>query len=113
MTPLYDVLSTWPIMGNKANNLSWHKAKLAMAFRSKNFHCKLKDISPRHFYTVAGKLGLGGEIRKTIQDILEITPKVISDVTNMLPKRFPMQVADSIITGVRESAEVIQRYSKT
>jgi len=112
MTPIYDVLSTWPIIGNKTNNLSLHKARLAMAFRSKNVHYKLKDISPRHFYTVAGKLGLGGEIRTAVEGILEMTPKVISNVTNMLPRRFPVQVADSIITGLRESAEKIQRYSK-
>jgi serine/threonine-protein kinase HipA len=112
MTPLYDVLSTWPIIGNQANHLSWHKARSAMAFRSKNVHYKLKEILPRHFYSVAEKLGLGGEIKDTVEDILEKTPVVISNVTNILPKGFPMQVADSIITGLKESAEKIQRYSK-
>jgi len=31
LTPLYDVLSAWPVVGSKKNELPWPKAKLAMA----------------------------------------------------------------------------------
>ena len=55
MTPIYDVTSMRPIIGEKANHLSWHDAKQAMAFRSANAHYKLKEIYPRHFYSVAKK----------------------------------------------------------
>jgi len=109
MTPLYDLLSAWPIMGNKANHLSWHDARLAMAFRSRNAHYKLKDIYPRHFSIVAGKLGLGGEIDSIIEEILAATPKVISNMEAILPPEFPQRVADSIFAGLKESAEKIQK----
>jgi len=109
MTPLYDVLSTWPILGEKANHLSWHNAKLAMAFRSSNAHYKLKEIYPRHFRVVAKKLGLGGEIDSIIEEILVATPKVISGVNAMLPPDFPSQVSDTIFAGLEESAEKIKR----
>jgi hypothetical protein len=31
LTPLYDVLSFWPVAGGAANNIQTHKAKMAMA----------------------------------------------------------------------------------
>lgn len=31
MTPLYDVISVWPVVGNAANQVPWRAAKLAMA----------------------------------------------------------------------------------
>jgi len=109
MTPLYDVLSAWPIMGNKANNLSWHDAKLAMAFRAKNAHYKLSEIQHRHFFSAAGKLGLVGEITSIIEEVLKTTSKAISSVEAMLPPEFPQRVAGSIFAGLKESAEKIQQ----
>ncbi|RLL52737.1 type II toxin-antitoxin system HipA family toxin [Mariprofundus sp. EBB-1] len=110
MTPIYDVLSTWPIMGEKPNHLSWHDAKLAMAFRSNsNTHYKLKDVYPRHFRAAAAKLGLAGQIDSIIEDILLATPTVIRDVGAMLPEQFPLRVAETIFAGLEESAVKIQR----
>jgi len=105
LTPLYDLLSVWPIMGDKANNLSWHEARLAMAFRSSNPHYKLKDICPRHFHLAARKLGLAGEIDSILDEIIAATPGVISHVGSMLPSGFPQQVVDSILAGLKGSAE--------
>jgi len=112
MTPIYDVLSTWPIIGKGGDQLSPHDAKLAMAFRSKNTHYKLKDISPRHFFTVANKLGLGGEVETMIDEVLDATPKVLKDVEAMLPKGFPQHVAESMFSGLRTSADSIQVYMR-
>jgi len=109
MTPLYDVLSMRPIIGEKAYHLSWHDVKQAMAFRSRNTHYKLKDIYPRHFYSAAKKLGLAGEVDSIIEEILVATPKVISSVGTILPAGFPQRVADSIFTGLKESAEKFKR----
>lgn len=109
MTPIYDVLSARPIIGEKANHLSWHDVKQAMAFRSTNAHYKLKEIYPRHFYSVAKKLGLGGEVDSIIEEILASTPKVISDVGTMLPTGFSPLVMDTVISGLEESAEIIKR----
>jgi len=108
MTPLYDVLSTWPIMEEKANHLSWHDARLAMAFRATNTHYRLKDIYPRHFKSAANKLGLASEVGSIIEDILTVTPTVIINVSAMLPTQFPQQVADSIFTGLDRTAEKIK-----
>ncbi|PCI43405.1 MAG: toxin HipA [Proteobacteria bacterium] len=110
MTPIYDVLSAWPIIGEGSGHLSWHDTKLAMAFRAKNKHYKLKDISTRHFFDVANKLGLGGEVGGMIDEIIEATPKVLQDVEAMLPRAFPAEVAEPILKGLAESANSIQSY---
>ena len=109
LTPIYDVLSTWPILGEGPNKLSPHKAKLAMAFRSKNAHYKLKDIIPRHFFAAAEKLGLAGEIEGMLEEIVDETARVIRDVKNLLPENFPEQVSTAIFKGLQESAEKIQQ----
>ncbi|MDQ6967254.1 MAG: HipA domain-containing protein [Mariprofundaceae bacterium] len=109
MTPIYDVLSTWPIMGKKANQLNPHDAKLAMAFKSKNVHYKLKEICPRHFYSVAEKLGLGAQVHEMLMDIVEATPDVIGKVKAMLPTVFPAPVTDAIFAGLNKCADEIQR----
>jgi hypothetical protein len=33
LTPLYDVLSSWPVVGKRADQLDIHELKLAMALR--------------------------------------------------------------------------------
>jgi len=108
MTPMYDVLSTWPIMGEGSGRLSWHDAKLAMAFRAKHKHYKLKDISTRHFFDVANKLGLSDEVGGMIDEVVEATPKVLQDVEAMLPRDFPAAVAETIFKGLTESADSIR-----
>jgi len=110
MTPIYDVLSAWPIIGEGSGRLSWHDTKLAMAFRTKNKHYKLKEISPRHFFDVADKVGLGDEVGEMIDEILAATPKVLEDVEAMLPASFPQQVAAPIFKGLTESADSIRAY---
>ncbi len=105
MTPLYDVLSAWPIIGKDANHLQWQDVKLAMAFRTKNAHYELSYIQRRHFNGVAAKLGLGESAEDIIGEILLATPGVIKTVQGMLPEDFPVQVADSILQGVNKSVE--------
>ena len=59
LTPFYDVLSAWPIIGRGPNLLSRHKARLAMAVRGRNVHWKLGEILPRHWDALAKAAGLG------------------------------------------------------
>jgi serine/threonine-protein kinase HipA len=110
MTPIYDVLSAWPIIGKGSDRLSWHDTKLAMAFRAKKKHYKLKDISPKHFFDVADKLGLGDQVVGIIDDMMMATPKVLKDVEAMLPIDFPPQVSEPILKGLKDSADSIRAY---
>lgn len=104
LTPFYDVLSAWPIIGNGPRLLQWQKAKLAMAVRSRNAHWKLKDIVPRHWDAVA-RLGGLGDAADLIAEVLRQTPAAIAEVSRHLPRGFPARVSDRIFTGLQEQAK--------
>ncbi len=108
LTPLYDVLSIWPIIGNAANKISWHNARLAMAVRGKNKHYLIKDIQRRHFNGMAARCGIGQSAEPLIGDILAATPAVITSVQKNLPKGFPQRVLDGILTGLSKSAKQLE-----
>ena len=106
LTPLYDVVSAWPVIGNGRNEISWQKASLAMAVRSRNAHWKLKEILPRHWDAVARAAGLSaGEI---IAELISETPKAISAANAELPRGFQSRVSDAIFAGLRDQAKRLQ-----
>lgn len=104
LTPFYDVLSAWPIIGRGPNQLARQKAKLAMAVRSKSPHWKLTDILPRHWDSVA-KLAGFGDAKALRAEIAEQLPGVISSAHAQLPSDFPAHVAQSIFDGMSASAQ--------
>ena len=108
LTPFYDVLSAWPIIGRGPNQIVHQKAKLAMAVRSKNPHWRLVDILPRHWDVVARLAGLGNADGLR-QELIEQTPEVIDRVQSALPAGFPQPVAEVIFQGLRESARRLGR----
>jgi serine/threonine-protein kinase HipA len=108
LTPLYDVLSIWPVMGERPNEVSWHNARLAMSVRGKNKHYLLKDIQRRHFNAVAEQCGVGETAERLIRDILDATPAVIASVQKDLPKEFPQHVLDAILQGLMKSAKQLE-----
>ena len=108
MTPLYDVLSILPNVGNAPNQFNWHKAKLAMAAKGKNRHYLLKDIQRRHFNAMAPACGFFPNAEPILETIFARTPGVIENVRAMVPKDFPGHVAEAILRGLRRSVEALQ-----
>ncbi len=108
LTPLYDVISIWPIIGSGVKKISWHNAKLAMSIRGKNKHYLVKDIQRRHFNQTAGRCGLGETAEPLIKEILAATPRVIAAVQTELPKGFPQHVLDAILNGLANSAKQLE-----
>lgn len=102
MTPLYDILSAWPIIGKGPRQLAYQKAELAMAVRGKNTHYELAGIRRRHWDNVANLAGIK-DASEIIADVVSAVPSVISDVQSRLPKEFPASVADKIFTGLDQS----------
>ena len=108
LTPLYDVISIWPIIGRGAKKISRHNAKLAMSMRGKNKHYLLKDIQRRHFNQTAVRCGMGGTAEPFIKEILEATPGVIRSIQTELPGDFPQQVLDTILQGLVDAARQLE-----
>jgi serine/threonine-protein kinase HipA len=91
LTPLYDVLSTWPLIGKRADQLDIHDVKLAMAVRASNAHYKVMEIQPRHFRTLADRYPGA----RAWQSMLELAGRVEAAV-EALGKRLPEGFAESV-----------------
>jgi serine/threonine-protein kinase HipA len=107
LTPLYDVLSAWPIVGNRANQVSFERMKLAMALPGSRPHYLLKTVQRRHFDELAKRLGLKTELDRVVADVVERTPRVIDAVQRGLPRGFPQPLLDSILDGMRRQAHLL------
>ena len=103
MTPLYDVLSAYPMLGAGPNQINPHKIRLAMAVRGKNPHWKMRDVLRRHWNEVARRHGVAESADALIAEIVRITPAVIARVGARLPAQFPAHVADSIFAGLQDA----------
>lgn len=100
LTPLYDIMSAWPVIGDGAKNFQWQKVKLAMAVRSKNAHYRISEIQRRHWNRVAKENSLGEDFEPTIQHFVNTVPRVIEAVSARLPENFPKSVSEPIFNGL-------------
>ena len=104
-TPLYDVLSAHPIIGTRRNQLSPHRARLAMAVCGKNRHYVSGDIQSRHWIAQGARVGLTeGDVRAAMADVAARTEPAITEVARHIPVDFPTDVADAIFDGMRRQA---------
>jgi serine/threonine-protein kinase HipA len=113
LTPIYDVMSIWPIEGNGPSQISRHKIKMAMAVSGKNRHYKLKEIHRRHFNAMARKCHYGNDAEDLIERILAATPAVIGAVSARLPADFPAIVSDRILAGLANAARSLRAMPAT
>lgn len=104
LTPLYDILSAWPVTGVGPNHLDSNKLKLAMALRGNPIHYRIKDIQRRHFNATAQQCGFGPDMERIIEHVLAETPRVIAQTAASLPAGFPEDVFESITQGLMRSA---------
>jgi serine/threonine-protein kinase HipA len=108
LTPLYDVLSAYPVMGNGPNMLSPYKARMAMGLWGKNKHYLWKNMQKQHLLTTGTACGLSESVcADLIDDMIGKTPDVIALVSGQLPAGFPAQVADAIFEGVSCRAKAL------
>jgi serine/threonine-protein kinase HipA len=113
LTPLYDVMSIWPVEGSGPNQWSWFKARLAMGMWSRSKHDAFRDVQRRHFNTMALKCSYGATAEPLIQRLIDETPKVIERVSAELPERFPVRVAERIFKGLKSSAAKLEKMPAT
>ena len=104
MTPLYDVLSAWPIIGNGANLVSPRRARLAMAIRGKNTHYHLHEVQTRHWQALALQSGVPGAFDAMVAMVL-LLPSVLEHMATQLPEKFPIKVFKPIRTGMLAQAQ--------
>lgn len=111
LTPLYDVLSAFPVLGTGKNSVSPHKVALAMAVHGSNTHFKMREIQRRHWNQMARACGLGSSAEPIIGRLLDTGAAVIAQVQEGLPRDFPGDLADRIFHGLTDSLERLARMT--
>ena len=100
LTPIYDVLSAYPVLDNGPGLLQEKKAKMAMALVGKNRHYKWSELHRRHLESTAKACGVEVSGKTLIDDLIATTSEVITQVTAKLPVGFPELVAKPILDGL-------------
>jgi serine/threonine-protein kinase HipA len=99
LTPLYDVLSAWPIIGNGPNRVPYPRARLAMGVKSAHMHYRLRDIHARHWRQLANSVGVGAWERMVA--VADDVDRVLGTVEVELPPDFPPSVWTAIAAGMK------------
>lgn len=101
LTPLYDVMSAYPLIEKK--QLRHDKIKFAMAVGN-NRHYKLKEIQQRHWLQTAKKAKFSeAQTKQIIDELIENTPQVMKMLQKKLPKNFPKDIANPIFKGIHDA----------
>jgi serine/threonine-protein kinase HipA len=105
LTPLYDVLSVYPLM--QSNMIPRQKAKMAMALRGTNKnHYLWEKIQPRHFLSTAKTINFPQKKAKQIlSEMLEQVDDVATQVLEKLPEGFPPDISAPILEGMTRLAK--------
>jgi serine/threonine-protein kinase HipA len=99
LTPLYDVISAYPLIANK--QLQKQKIKMAMALEGKNKHYHWDKIQRRHFLETAEKSRYSQDKADSIiTELLNKTEEVITTITSRLPENFPEKISSPIFEGL-------------
>lgn len=113
MTPIYDVLSAWPIIDDTAEpskhtTQAYKKAKMAMSVRSDggDKKYKLSEIQLRHWKSEAERSGIPGAWDAMLEMIGNLD-QALDAIEHELPPDFPRQVSAPIFKGTRMH---IQRF---
>jgi serine/threonine-protein kinase HipA len=107
LTPLYDVISAWPVVGTKANQIHEKKLKLAMALRGTNTHYHTTKIRRDHFNATARACGLGTDMNAIIDATIAAIPHAIDRVEAELPQGFPVRVFETITRGLKRASRAL------
>jgi serine/threonine-protein kinase HipA len=103
MTPLYDVLSAFPLMNKQS--LQPQKITMAMSLKGKNTHWKWKNIQPRHFISTAQNIKYPADKAASHYEyFVDNVENAIAKVEGKIPSNFPAYVAQAIFSGLRKQA---------
>ncbi|WP_318481433.1 type II toxin-antitoxin system HipA family toxin [Photobacterium leiognathi] len=103
MTPLYDIISAYPLMDS--NSIPKQKAKMAMALTGTKKYYKWQTIQPRHFLSTAKAVGFSTQrANELMSEMKNQAPSVIEKVRQQLPNDFPTDISESIFNGVLKQA---------
>ncbi len=102
LTPIYDVLSVYPLIEKR--QLELKKTRMAMALHSKNTHYQWHTIQHRHWLSQAEKVRFPKALMsQIINEVCCTLDDVISHVTSELPTDFPADISNSIFKNMKKA----------
>ncbi len=100
LTPLYDVMSAYPLIIKQ--QFAKNKLKMAMAVSGKNRHYRWQDIKLRHWLSTASKCQFPeSTMQHIIEQAFDEMETVIEKVSALLPKDFPHTISGSLFHHMR------------
>ncbi len=108
MTPLYDVISVYPLVST--NQIDIQRVSMAMAVLGKNKHYRWERIVRKHWLENARKCRFDKvEMEKIINNCCDIFPGAIQSVEKTIPEEFPEHIAASIFSGLSRARDKLAR----
>jgi serine/threonine-protein kinase HipA len=108
LTPLYDIMSAYPVLGHGKGLIPSEKLRLAMAFKGKSRHFEWGKISPRHIRETAGLCGFENFIETVIERLTRAVPMAMQEIARKLPGGFPSAISDPILQGIEARAKQLE-----
>ncbi|HIF9086233.1 TPA: type II toxin-antitoxin system HipA family toxin [Photobacterium damselae] len=107
LTPFYDILSAYPLLGGKGLNI--RKLKLAMGLKAtKGKKYEISKILPRHFLDTAKDVNFNQDtMQEIIDEMKDALPKTMLQVSATLPKGFPEHIVSSIFENTQKIVKKI------
>lgn len=105
LTPLYDIISAYPVVGHGKNLLAEEKVKLAMSVQGKHKHGKWDRITRNHWKEAAHATGMGPAGERILGEIIGQAEGAVTRVGGRLPAGFPDSVSNPILEGLRGAAK--------
>lgn len=109
LTPLYDVMSAWPIIGRGKRLLAPQKVRLAMALLGASKHYRMHDIQVRHFETTARVIGYPGEVRALLEEVAGQADHALASAITDLPFDFSERVFKAVTEGMRAAIVTLKK----
>jgi len=108
LTPLYDVMSAYPLVTKRQIELQ--KLKMAMAVKGKSSHYLWDKILYRHWLSMAHACNFPkNEMALVISELLDCMDVIIKRVAGELPSSFPTDVAEPVFTGMQNARDRLVR----
>lgn len=109
LTPFYDILSAWPVLGGTGLNI--RELKLAMGLSaSRGKKNEIDKIFPRHFLATAESVRFStARMAQILAFFAEALPAAVARVRARLPAAIPPAIADAIFDNALKMAARLER----
>lgn len=105
LTPLYDIMSCYPLIGGRGLAKQDIKMAMALASTGKGKKYQWNMIYPRNFLATAKKCGFSeSRMAELINEFYEKTPEVLRQARALIPATFPEHISEAIFKGVESAA---------